>query len=137
MKYHTAFALGVCLTLLFADRALADWSQWRGPDRAGSAADFEVPATWPKELKQQWKVTVGDGVATPALVGGKLYVFTRENDQEVVRCLDAASGQEVWQDKYGAEAVTGPASRFGGPRSSPTVAAGKVVTLGRRERSPA
>jgi len=75
---------------------------------------------------------VGEGVATPALVGDKLYVFSRENGNEVTRCLDAATGKEVWQDKYEVQSVNGPAAQFSGPRSSPAVADGKIVTLGVR-----
>src|SRR5262249_52959349 len=82
------------------------------------------------ELTQKWKVTVGDGVATPALVGDKLYVFAREGGSEVVRCLEAGTGKEVWQDKYETPPVNPPAQSFSGPRSSPAVADGKVVTLG-------
>jgi len=77
---------------------------------------------------------VGEGVASPALVGGKLYVFCRQNSREVTRCLEAASGREVWKDEYAARDATGAASRFpvAGPRSSPAVAEGKVITLGVR-----
>ena len=107
-----------------------DWPQWRGPNRDAKATGFIAPKSWPKELTQKWKVTVGDGVATPALVGDQLFVFTRQEKSEVIRCLDAATGKERWLDKYEAQAVTGPAVGFPGPRSSPTVADGKVVTLG-------
>jgi len=109
-----------------------DWPQWRGPNRDAKAAGFNAPNAWPKELTQKWKVPVGDGVATPALVSDKLYVFARQDGNEVARCLDAATGKELWQDKYEAQAAAGPAARFPGPRSSPTVADGKVVTLGVR-----
>jgi outer membrane protein assembly factor BamB len=109
-----------------------DWPQWRGPDRNAKAAGFNAPKTWPKELKQQWRVTVGEGVATPALAGNRLYVFSREEGSEVIRCLDAATGKELWQDKYESLGATGPAASFSGPRSSPAVAGGKVVTLGVR-----
>jgi outer membrane protein assembly factor BamB len=107
-----------------------DWPQWRGPHRDARVADFTAPQAWPKALTQKWKVTVGTGDATPALAGGKLYVFSRQGDDEVLRCLDAASGKELWQDKYAATAVTGAASGHPGPRSSPAVAEGKVCTLG-------
>jgi outer membrane protein assembly factor BamB len=73
---------------------------------------------------------VGTGDATPALVGDKLYVFTRQDADEVTRCLDAGNGKELWQDKYTAQIVTGPAGRHPGPRSSPVVSDGKVITLG-------
>jgi outer membrane protein assembly factor BamB len=118
-------ALFAANTILHA----ADWPQWRGPNR-DARAEFTTPASWPKQLNQKWKVQVGEGVATPALVGDRLYVFSRVNGDEVIRCLDAASGNEIWSDKYASQGVSGPAASFPGPRSSPAVADGKVVTLG-------
>jgi outer membrane protein assembly factor BamB len=120
-----------CLALIGARVAYGqDWPQWRGPNRDAIATGFKAPQTWPKTLTQKWKVTVGNGVATPALVGDKLYVFARREGDEVTCCLDANTGKELWSDKYAAKAPSGPAARFPGPRSSPTVADGKVVTLG-------
>jgi len=109
-----------------------DWPQWRGPQRDGHAPGFQAPAAWPKTLTPQWKVTVGEGVATPALVGERLYVFSREEGREVLRCLEAATGKELWQNSYESLGATGPAQSFSGPRSSPAMAAGKVVTVGVR-----
>jgi outer membrane protein assembly factor BamB len=99
-------------------------------ERNARASGFSVPTEWPAELAAKWKVPVGDGVATPALVDGRLYVLTREGSNEVTRCLDAGSGKELWKDEYPAESFGGPDGRFSGPRSSPAVAEGKVVTLG-------
>ena len=107
-----------------------DWPQWRGPNRDGKVSGFTAPRKWPGSLTQKWKTTVGLGDATPALVGDKLYVFARQGEDEVTLCLDAGSGKELWKDKYAAQAVTGAAARHPGPRSSPAVADGKVVTLG-------
>jgi len=120
-----------CVILLIASSVFAqDWPQWRGPNRDGKVSGFAAPQEWPKELTQKWKTTVGTGDATPALVGDKLYVFTRQGDEEVTLCLDAGSGEELWRDKYAAQAVTGAPARHPGPRSSPAVADGKVVTIG-------
>jgi len=107
-----------------------DWPQWRGPNRDGKVVGFAAPKSWPSTLGQKWKVTVGQGDATPALVGDKLYVFTRQGGDEVLSCLSAADGKVLWQAKYAARAVTGPAASHPGPRSSPTVAEDKVITLG-------
>jgi outer membrane protein assembly factor BamB len=128
---YPLIAAGVILSGMFTLRA-QDWPQWRGPNRDAKATGFEAPKTWPKELKKDWSAKIGDGVATPALVGDRLYVFTRQGDDEVIRCLDAASGKEIWKDQYAAKPATGGAARFPGPRCSPTVAQGKVVTLGVR-----
>jgi outer membrane protein assembly factor BamB len=123
--------LGCTVLMSAAYVSAQDWPQWRGPNRDGKVAGFTAPETWPKELAQKWKVTVGAGDSTPALVGDKLYVHTRQGENEVIQCLSAADGKQGWENKYPAPAVSGPSAReHAGPRSSPAVADGKVVTLG-------
>jgi outer membrane protein assembly factor BamB len=120
-----------CLTLLIADALTAqDWPQWRGPNRDNKVVGFAAPKEWPKELTKKWKVNVGKGEGSPLLVGDKIYVFARQGDEEVTLCLDAATGNEIWKDKYAAAPVKGPASGYPGPRSTPAVGEGKVCTLG-------
>jgi outer membrane protein assembly factor BamB len=125
-------ALATVVGLLAPTGRSDDWPQFRGPHTDNKVTGFTAPATWPASLKQKWKVTVGDGLAAPALVGDKLFVFTRQGGEEVTRCLEADTGQEVWTDRYSAEAVSGAAARFPvlGPRSSPAVRDGKVCTFG-------
>jgi outer membrane protein assembly factor BamB len=120
------------MVLLGGGLAVAqDWPQWRGTHRDGKVVGFSAPAAWPETLTQKWKTNVGLGDATPALVGERLYVFARQGGDEVASCLDAGSGEKLWRDKYAAPAITGPSAHdHPGPRSSPTVAGGKVVTLG-------
>src|SRR5262245_50253434 len=129
---RTNLFIAAVLTIFLAlPSAAADWPQWRGTNRDGKVSDFKAPAAWPKELTKKWSVAVGDGAATPALVGDKLYVFTRDDGGEILRCLDAATGKEIWKEQYAAQ-PSGDPGGFRGPRSSPTVAEGKVVTLGAR-----
>ena len=123
-------AAGLVLLITATVGLADDWPQWRGANRDGRATGFKAPQTWPKELTKKWSETVGDGVATPALVGDKLYVFARESGKEVISCLDASTGKKLWQQGYEAAGASGPASGFAGPRSSPTVEQGKVITLG-------
>lgn len=122
--------LGCMILMVTGWTFTQDWPQWRGPNRDGKVSGFTAPKEWPKELTQKWRTTVGLGDSTPALVGDKIYVFARQGDEEVMLCLDAGSGKELWRDKYEAQAVTGPPSRHPGPRSSPAVANEKVVTIG-------
>jgi len=133
-KSYPIFSLTVAVSFCLSSARVqaADWPQWRGPNRDGKASGFNAPKAWPKELTQKWKVAVGKGDATPALAGDKLYVFTRQEENEVVRSVEAGTGKEVWQDKYEAQGATGAAGAHPGPRSSPTVADGKVVTFGVR-----
>jgi outer membrane protein assembly factor BamB len=130
---RTIAVLGLVLTLAAVIPTNgADWPQWRGPNRDAKASGFKAPESWPKELAQKWKVTVGQGDATPSLLGDRLYVFSRQEGNEVIRALDAQSGNEIWQEKYPTEGATGAASGHSGPRASPTVVDGKVITLGVR-----
>ncbi len=108
-----------------------DWPQWRGPNRDNKVVGFVEPKAWPKELKQKWKVTVGEGDASPVLVADKLYLLTRQGGEEVVRCVDAATGKDVWINKYATPPATGAGGGVhAGPRSTPAVADGKVCTFG-------
>ncbi len=131
LGFLSALAGAVALVGAAAPSSRAgDWPQWRGPNRDARAADFKAPKTWPKELTQKWKVTVGDGVATPALVGDKLYVFSREGGAEITRCLNAETGKELWKDKYDTAFSGKGDTGYQGPRASPAVTGGMVVTFG-------
>lgn len=127
--------LGAMLGLTSISASAGDWPQFRGPGRDNRVTGFTAPAAWPKELKKEWSVTVGAGVSSPAMVGGKLYVFTRVGGDEVITCLDAASGKEVWKEKYACDEVKGVAGgfdrerKFAGTRSTPAVGEGKVCTF--------
>ena len=65
-----------------AESQAQDWPQWRGPNRDDKVSGFTPPKAWPQQLNTKWKVAVGKGDATPALVGDKLYVFARQEDSE-------------------------------------------------------
>jgi outer membrane protein assembly factor BamB len=125
-----AILSGLAFITLAAPAGAQDWPQWRGANRDAKVAGFAAPKSWPDQLHQKWKTEVGEADATPALVGDRLYVFARQENDEVTQCLDAATGKLIWTDKYNAKAPTGGAAQHPGPRSSPTVEKGKVVTLG-------
>jgi outer membrane protein assembly factor BamB len=124
--------VAACVLLLEVPTRAQDWPQWRGPNRDNKITGFTVPPAWPKELSKQWQVNVGVGESSPVLVGTKLYVHARQGGDEVIQCLDAASGKEIWKDKYATQPAAGPASKHPGPRSTPAVAEGKICTFGVR-----
>ncbi len=51
--------MGCALLLSTNGVGAQDWPQWRGPNRDAKATGFKAPKSWPKELTQKWKVTVG------------------------------------------------------------------------------
>jgi len=127
------FIISVIITFIIlgsTDSFSQDWPQFRGMNRDSKVTGFKSPSVWPAELKQVWKVTVGTGDATPVIVGKKIYLHTRQGGDEIILCLDAISGKEIWRNNYPALAVTGPPASHPGPRSTPAVANNKIVTVG-------
>jgi outer membrane protein assembly factor BamB len=109
-----------------------DYPQWRGTTRDGSASGFVEPGTWPPTLKQRWKVDVGEGYATPLVIGDTVYVFTRRDGQEVIAALDAATGREGWRSGYPAAYSPSQPTRVhgSGPKATPLFLDGKLFTQG-------
>ena len=108
------------------------WPQWRGANRDGAAA-FTIPSTWPDKLTLKWKVDVGLGYAAPITVGDRVYAFSRQGEDEVMRALEAATGKTIWETKYNATyKPNGAATRTHGtgPKSTPAFADGRLYTLG-------
>ncbi len=122
-------SLGLLLTV---DANARDWPQWRGPNRDGVARGIPLPRQWPERLREEFRVEVGEGHASPVVVQGKLYQFSRQGNEEVLRCLDADTGKELWKRAYAAPYEMDPAatSHGPGPKATPTVVDGKVFTQG-------
>jgi outer membrane protein assembly factor BamB len=110
----------------------ADWPQWRGPNRDGALASFTQPKLWPDALTRKWRVDVGLGYATPVLVANRVFMFSRQDENETLTALDVDTGKVIWQTSYPAPFTMNPAAaRHGrGPKSTPTFAGGKLYTLG-------
>jgi outer membrane protein assembly factor BamB len=67
------------------------------------------------------------------VVADRVFVFTRQKDTEFVLCLDVATGKEVWRSEpYPApyQWWPGEGTFSKGPRSTPTLAGGRVYTTG-------
>ena len=108
------------------------WPQWRGSNRDG-AASFTIPKSWPEKLTLKWKVDVGTGYAAPITLGDRVFAFSRQGEDEVMRALDAATGKTIWETKYNATykpVVAATRTHGTGPKSTPTFADGRLYTLG-------
>ncbi len=109
-----------------------DWPQWRGPNRDGVAGNIALPERWPERLNKSWELEVGEGHASPVVVGKHLYVFSRAKEHEVVRCVEAKSGKVLWEHSYAAPYKVDPAAagHGPGPKATPTFHQGKLYTQG-------
>ena len=124
--------LAAATTVLSAQNAGPDWPQWRGPRRDGTLTSFTAPKVWPDTLTQRWTIPVGEGYATPIVVGNRVYQFSRQGENEVMRAIDAATGKVIWEKSYAApfEMTSGTRRHGPGPKSTPTYADGRLFTLG-------
>lgn len=124
-------SLWLAATLLASSFAAAeDWPQLLGPNRNGVYDGGDLATSWPeKGPRQLWKREVGAGFSNPVAGAGRLILFHRRGDKEIVESLDAKTGEPDWKFEY-------PSSYrddFGfdeGPRASPVIVAGQVYTFG-------
>jgi outer membrane protein assembly factor BamB len=108
----------------------ADWPQFLGPARNGTSPETGLLDSWPeKGPPVVWEKEVGEGFSGPVVAGGRLILFHRVSDEEVVECLDAATGKGLWKHAD-PTSYEDPLGKGNGPRSTPAVAAGRVYTLG-------
>lgn len=135
----SSFSHVVCLfsavSLLAGTTLVAeDWPQFLGPNRDGAYAGPALADSWPEDGPARvWTKQVGQGFAGPVVADGRLILFHRSRNLEVIEALDALTGRTQWNHEY----VTAYRDDFGfdeGPRSVPVVADGRVYTFGAQGR---
>jgi outer membrane protein assembly factor BamB len=126
----------LCLAMLGAVLAAAvrtdaqDWPQYLGPTRDGVYTGQPLAETWPAGgPRVAWRKTVGEGFSGPVVAQGRVILFHRVKQEEVVEALDARTGASQWRYAY----PTAYRDDFGfdeGPRAVPVIAGGVVYTVG-------
>lgn len=109
-----------------------DYPQWRGAGRDGAASGFVEPKVWPDTLTKRWTVDVGEGYATPLVVGDAVYVFSRRGGEEGISALDARTGAERRRSAYPAPYMPSrPTAAHGsGPKATPLYFDTRLFSLG-------
>ncbi|MEN6498523.1 MAG: PQQ-binding-like beta-propeller repeat protein [Thermoguttaceae bacterium] len=106
--------------------ASEEWPQFHGPRRDNRSTETGLLQRWPEGGPTLlWQASgLGEGWATVAISGGKIYTAGNIDADTVITAMDL-TGKRLWQAK------NGPAydRQFPGARSTPTVAAGKLYHL--------
>lgn len=125
-------ALSLAIVAIAPIVAAQDWPQWRGPSRDGVVSAAATPKVWPASLQRVWRVEVGEGYSSPVVAGGRAFVHSRRDPDEIVTAIDLETGAFVWQQTYPAAFTKNQyaTSMAKGPNSTPLVAAGRIFTLG-------
>ncbi len=120
------FFLGTAV--LAASAGDRDWPQYLGLHRNSTSDQKGLLRTWPAYGPAVlWSVPVGKGFGGPVVTDGKVYLLDR-NDKvgDMLRCLDLATGKELWQFAYDAPGT----AMFPGSRSVPAVDGNHVYSCG-------
>jgi outer membrane protein assembly factor BamB len=112
-----------------AGEATHDWPQFLGPSRDGRSTETGLNLNWKsRPPKVLWKIPVGNGFSSFAVVGDRLYTMMRRGQRDFVVCLQVRDGKECWA--YDAAPTYIDKQKQGaGPRSTPTFHNGKLYCL--------
>ncbi|TWT57431.1 outer membrane biogenesis protein BamB [Thalassoglobus neptunius] len=124
--------LAVLLTFFLIcelDTFAGDWPQWRGPMRNGHSA-AELPVGSELTLPTVWETSVGTGMSSMVVVENRLVTIGNVDDQDIVQCLNATTGDSLWQHRY--PEPLDPNLFEGGPTSTPLIVDSTVYTISRR-----
>lgn len=107
-----------------------DWPRFLGPRGDGSSSETGLLEGWSGEGPPLvWERSLGRSFSPPVTAAGRIIVFHRVRGEEIVECLEAATGRAIWKQGY----PTRYLDRYGynnGPRSSPTIDGDRVYTFG-------
>ena len=117
----------MCLISGFIQLTAADWPRWRGPDANGISSE----TNWnPRSImdgdKELFRANLGSGWSAVSVRGNLLFSMGNINDQDIVYCLDAKTGEKIWQFSYSCAAGNYP-----GPRSTPVFDEGRIYSVSR------
>src|SRR5713101_3388181 len=102
MILHGFLLLAAGLGILSLAAYATDWPQWRGPQRTGISQESGLLKQWPAEgPRLLWQIRdLGEGYATPAVVGTRLYVLgNRGLENEFVQALSVQDGKSIWSSR--------------------------------------
>ena len=107
-----------------------DWPKFLGPHDTGVSDETGLLEKWPEAGPPVvWKKKVGSGYTAPSILGNRLVLFQRIGDEEVVECLEAETGNHVWDFKYPTQFID-PYGYDSGPRCAPLLTKDRCYTFG-------
>ena len=111
-------------------RGGGDWPAFLGPTGDSKSPETGIQTEWPASgLKIVWHRRLGVGYGAPTISKGRLFQFDRFGDKARLYCLNAETGEPIWQH----EVPTDYDDMYGynnGPRCSPVVDDDRVYAYG-------
>ena len=119
----TRLAAVVLLVAAVAPLWAEDWPQFLGPERNGYHGPALSEAWGSQGPRVVWRKNVGQGFSGPVVAQGRIILFHRVANEEVVEALDPRTGATQWRYAH----TTSYRDDFGfdeGPRAVPVIANG-------------
>ncbi|WP_425615653.1 PQQ-binding-like beta-propeller repeat protein [Anatilimnocola sp. NA78] len=116
-----------------------DWPFWRGPEGNSISRETGLPDTinpgGGEGSNLTWKRDDVGGRSTPIVMNGKIYYLCRHNpatprECEKVVCLNAATGETVWESIHNVWSSDVPDTRVGWSNVAGDPATGNVFSMG-------
>lgn len=120
----------VALAMACLSQARADWPQFLGPTRDGVYSGKPLSGPWPAEgPRKLWVRDVGQGFSGPVVLGKRVFLFHRTDNQELIECFETDTGKTLWKEGVPAHY----SDDFGfdeGPRGTPAIQGQRLVAIG-------
>ena len=122
MKFTLIVLLTLSLTscAVHAEADPRDWTSWRGPHQNNSSSELGLIDSWnPKSGENViWKRDDLGSRSTPIVMDGRLYTICRDQpatarEGERVVCVDAVTGDNLWEHRTNVYLSDVPAERVG------------------------
>jgi len=116
-----------------------DWPNWRGPQQNRVSMEKGLIDTWDPAggdgSNVLWKKKELGGRSTPIVMRGKLYAIVHDkvetaDEGEKVVCVDAATGQTLWEHRFNVYLSDAPAERIGWSSVTGDPETGRVYAQG-------
>jgi outer membrane protein assembly factor BamB len=107
-----------------------DWPQMLGPQRDGKSPETGILTTWPaRGPKIVWSRPTGAGYSVGSVAYGRFYQFDKIGDAATLECLNAETGEKLWEFAYPSKYR----DLYGyndGPRCAPVIDGNRVYLYG-------
>jgi len=116
-----------------------DWTYWRGPRFDGISPETGLIDDWNPDggagSHLAWKRQDLGGRSTPIVMQGRLYTIVRADpgtpvEGEKVVCVDAATGETIWENRFNVYLSDVPDTRVGWSSCVGDPTTGRVYALG-------
>ena len=118
---------------------LLDWPNWRGPQQNRVSMEKGLIDAWDpaggEGSNLLWRNPSLAGRSSPIVLRGKLYTIVRSDpdtprEGEKVVCVDAATGNKIWESKFNVYLSDVPAERVGWSCCVGDPTTGRVYAMG-------